>query len=38
MSVLSWIKLSVCLWLLRKAAKLTGWGCCSPRPPSRPGR
>ena len=25
MSVLSWIKLSVCLWLLRKAAKLTGW-------------
>ena len=25
MSVLSWIKLSVCLWLLRQAAKLTGW-------------
>ena len=25
MSVLSWIKLSVCLWLLRKAVKLTGW-------------
>lgn len=25
MSVLSWIRLSVCLWLLRKAAKLTGW-------------
>jgi hypothetical protein len=25
MSVLSWIKLTVCLWLLRKAVKLTGW-------------
>ncbi len=25
MSVLSWIKLMVCLWLLRKAVKLTGW-------------
>ena len=25
MSVLSWIKLTVCLWLLRKAVRLAGW-------------
>jgi hypothetical protein len=24
-SVLSWVKLTVCLWLLRKAVKATGW-------------
>jgi hypothetical protein len=25
MSVLAWVKLTVCLWLLRKMVKLTGW-------------
>ena len=25
MSVWSWLKLTVCLWLLRKAVKATGW-------------
>ena len=25
MSVWSWLKLTVCLWLLRKLVKLTGW-------------
>jgi hypothetical protein len=25
MSVLSWVKLTVCLWLLRKAVRLAGW-------------
>ena len=25
MSVLTWVKLTVCLWLLRKAVKIIGW-------------
>ena len=25
MSVLAWLKLTVCLWLLRKAVKIIGW-------------
>ena len=25
MSVLAWVNLTVCLWLLRKAVKATGW-------------
>lgn len=25
MTVWSWLKLAVCLWLIRKAAKVTGW-------------
>ncbi len=25
MSLWSWLKLAVCLWLLRKAVKLCGW-------------
>jgi hypothetical protein len=37
MSVWSWLKLTVSLWLLRKAFRLAG-GCCLPRSRSRPGR
>ena len=25
MTVMSWLKLTVCLWLLRKAVKAAGW-------------